>query len=82
MHTQDSARTQVDVLIHVNEPLDDATFQHLAEALHTVEGVNRVQLAPAGTHLVHVKYDAARTKAGKLLGTVIGLGHEAQLVGL
>ncbi|WP_287369695.1 hypothetical protein [Oceanithermus sp.] len=73
---------KADVLIHVNSALDGTTFNRVAAALRRVEGVNAVEFAPAGAHLVRVSYDPQQARSDRLLETVTALGYQAQLVGL
>ena len=74
--------SHVKVLIHVNDAMDEDTSRPLLTCLREIPGVTQVSFDPKQEHLVVVQYQPNTTSSKELLGGVLKLGHQAQLIGL
>jgi hypothetical protein len=72
---------RVDVLVHVDEPLETEELAALQEALGHIQGVNQVSRS-ARRQLVRVDYDPGATMARTIIEQVRCQGLSAQLVGM
>jgi hypothetical protein len=74
--------SNVEVLIHVNDALDEAASRPLLASLRETAGVTQVRFNPRQGHLVLVGYDPRTTSSRELLDSISKHGHRAQLIGL
>jgi hypothetical protein len=71
-----------DVMIHINEPLDEAARASLADAMRNVEGVISPGFNANRAHLLELVYNTEVTSTAALLERVRAAGYTAQLVGM
>lgn len=74
--------SNVEVLVHVNDALDEAVSRPLLASLHELPGVTHVHFNPKLAHLIVVGYEPSKTPSRKLLDNFLKHGHQAQLIGL
>lgn len=74
--------SNVEVLIHVNDALDEAVSRPLLASLRETPGVTQVRFDPRLGHLVLVGYNPRATSSRELLASFSKRGHRTQLVGL
>ena len=72
----------VDLLVHVNEPLESAERNALEEELRKCEGVIAPRFNEKTPHLLLVAYDPQAVDSRSLLDRVRLSGYAAQLVGM
>lgn len=72
----------VDLVIHVESPLNDEEQRALEEQLRNVEGVIAPRFNALGSHLLSVAYNLDRVGSQGLLRVVRAAGYRANLVGL
>ena len=71
-----------EVVVHITERLDDATFEDLERGIRQDRGVVSVGRQPAHAHLMVVVYDSAVARASSILHNFHERGLHAQLVGM
>lgn len=71
----------VEVVVHINEPLDESGREELKRSLEQVQGINDVEFCPNRFHLMLVTYDSEITSSKGVLKQVMSLSVHAQLVG-
>jgi hypothetical protein len=74
--------TLTDVLVHVNEPMDEAAMLGIERDMRNDDGVISVGHRPGQSHLLMVVYDSATTQAVSLLQPLRAQGLHAQVIGL
>ena len=74
--------SNVDMLIHIDENLDDRDIHELERELALERGVNSACVHEKTRHLVVIDFDHEATRPGNLLHYVLGKGFHAQMIGL
>lgn len=70
-----------DVLIHINDPLNDAQRLALEEEMRQIDGVIAPRFNPGQEHILLVAFDPDLVHASALLEKARAHGYQAQLVG-
>jgi hypothetical protein len=73
--------TRADVLIHVDEPIDDAGQSRIAGALASLDGVSETRSTTRTRNLMVVYFDPSTISTCDLLHAVQSQGLSASLVG-
>ena len=71
-----------DIMIHINEPLDEAAHSSIEKSLRQVEGVISPRFNIGKAHLLMVAFNPEKTSGAALLEKVRAAGYTAQLVGM
>ena len=71
----------VEIIVHINEPLDSATRISLQFVVLEDKGVVSAEFCPGRYHLLLVQYDATRLTSRDVLSLVVAQNLSAQLVG-
>lgn len=69
------------VTVHVDENLDVSTFHKVEHNIEALHGVNTVQGTDKHPHLMVVDYDYKEITSQNILGTLVGQGYHAELIG-
>jgi hypothetical protein len=77
MHT-----TLNEVVVHINENVDEATYHDLEQGIRLDKGVVSVGRRPHQDHLICVVYDSEVARAASILHNFRDRGLHAQLVGM
>ncbi len=76
------AYTLNEVVVHINEPIDDATFDALEQGIRRDRGVVSVGRQHDQNHLMVVVYDSEVARASSILHNFRERGLHAQLIGM
>lgn len=71
-----------EVVVHINESMDEATYQDLEQGIRRDQGVVSVGRQPNQDHLMVVVYDSEVIRASSILHNFQERGLHAQLIGL
>jgi len=71
-----------DVTVHIDESLDHARLQGIAEQLRKGAGVVSVSFHDDRPHFLLVRYDPGRVSAHEVHGLVTGQGVHAEMIGI
>jgi hypothetical protein len=71
-----------EVVVHINESVDEATYHDLEQDIRRDCGVVSVGRQPTQNHLMVVVYDSAVARASGILHNFRERGLHAQLVGM
>ena len=72
----------VDVTVHIDENIDHATREQVADKLRGLDGVVAAVAHDEKPHLMVVEYNPERTNSSAILACVKGEGVHAELIGL
>ena len=72
----------VDILIHVNKPLEEKQRHMLEDNLRQLNGVIAPRFNKETPHLLFVSYDSLKTTSQKLLNHIQKNHYPAQLIGM
>ena len=72
----------VDVLVHIDEHLDQASHEDLDNTVRNLSGVFSVRMPADKPHLMLVEYNPDWTSSREILGSVTSKGWHAELAGL
>lgn len=70
------------ITVHIDENLDVKTFHTVEHKLEALNGVNTVKGADKHPHLMVVDYDHLSINSQHILGSLVGQGYHAELIGL
>jgi hypothetical protein len=71
-----------EVVVHINESVDEATYDDLERGIRRDCGVVSVGRQPTQKHLMVVVYDSAIARASSILHNFKERGLHAQLIGM
>ena len=71
-----------EVVVHINESMDEATYRDLEQGIRLDRGVVSVGRQPNQDHLMVVVYDSEVARASSILHNFQERGLHAQLIGL
>jgi len=72
----------VDITLHIDETLDHAQLQGIADKLRQQEGIVSVAFHDDKPHLMIVEYNPDKNKSADILKAVTAQGVHAELIGL
>ncbi len=72
----------VDTTVHIDETVDHATRESLADKVRAMDGVVAAAHHDKRPHLMVVEYDPGKASGVDILATVKSIGIHAELVGL
>ena len=73
--------SNVEVLVHVDETLDQWQRQELVSFLESSDGIESAEFCPLRYHLMLVQYDRERMNSQDVLGRVVSKDVHAKLIG-
>lgn len=73
---------RVDVTVHIDETLDHARLQAVADRVRLAVGVASAEFHDTKPHFLIVRYDPAKTGSDAIHRLVTGLGVHAELIGI
>ncbi len=73
--------SNVEVLVHVDENLDEAQRQDLVVFLESTDGIESAEFCPLRFHLMLVQYNRERMNSKDVLGQVVSRNVHAELIG-
>lgn len=71
-----------DVMVHIDETLDHAKLEELADVVRRIGGVESVSFHDDKPHFMVVKYDPSQTDASSIHQKITDKGVHAKLIGL
>jgi len=74
--------TQVNIMVDVHQALSAKSGGELVSELGGIHGVSRAWVSPRASRLLLVDFDPKQTDTQTILGTVVGRGFDARLVGM
>ena len=75
-------RDIADVTVHIDETLEHAKLQELADEVRQMAGVESVTSHDDKPHLMIVKYDSSQTNSSSIHQIVTDKGIHAKMIGL
>jgi len=76
------SKTITDVIIHTRESLTGYQFEEVSKNVYLNEGIVSFNRNTKTPRCLMVVYNAGKTKASNILGTVRNMGINASLVGI
>ena len=73
--------SNVEVLVHVDETLDQWQRQELVSFLESCDGIEAAEFCPLRYHLMLVQYNRERMNSQEVLGQVVKKDVHAKLIG-
>lgn len=73
--------SNVEVIVHVDESLDQWQRQELVSFLEAADGIESAEFCPLRYHLMLVQYDRDRVNSQDVLGLVTTRNVHAELIG-